>query len=81
MTRPNRPGSNWKDEVAAILGNVTPNSMNRFAKGTRVFHQKFGYGRIQSVSGDHLEIDFEKAGQKKLLSDYVKKVEIVLVTI
>ncbi len=45
-----------------------------FAKGTRIFHQKFGYGRIQSVSGDHLQIEFEKAGPKKVLADFVEPV-------
>src|SRR3990170_1446598 len=30
-------------------------------KGTRIFHQKFGYGRITSVDGNKLTIDFDKA--------------------
>lgn len=65
--------SAWKDEVAAILGNVQKKSEPLFSKGTRIFHQKFGYGRITNMSGDHLEIDFEKAGQKKVLADFVQK--------
>ncbi len=71
----------WKSEIASIMqsaGRVAPlpkaESGSGFAKGGRVFHQKFGYGRIQSVSGSHLEIDFEKAGHKKVLSDFVEKV-------
>lgn len=64
---------NWKDEVAAILaGSSQASAEPKFAKGTRIFHQKFGYGRISSVSGSHLEIDFEKAGQKKVLADFVE---------
>lgn len=39
--------------------------------GSRVFHQKFGYGRIQSMQGDHLEISFDKAGIKKVLSSFI----------
>jgi DNA helicase-2/ATP-dependent DNA helicase PcrA len=68
-------GRSWKDEVAAILGTSTPSPKKeegRFGKGTRVFHQKFGYGRIESVNGQHLDIHFEKAGFKKVLADFVK---------
>ena len=41
------------------------------AKGTRIFHQKFGYGRITSVDGNKLTIDFEKAGEKRVLDSFV----------
>ena len=40
--------------------------------GVRVFHQKFGYGTVQSVDGDKLEIEFEKAGCKKVMDSYVE---------
>ena len=39
--------------------------------GTRVFHQKFGYGRVTAVEGNKLAIDFEKAGFKHVLASYV----------
>ena len=39
--------------------------------GERVFHQKFGYGAITGIEGDKLEIDFEKAGVKKVVARYV----------
>jgi DNA helicase-2/ATP-dependent DNA helicase PcrA len=39
----------------------------------RVFHQKFGYGRIISVNGDQLDIDFDAAGPKKVMADFVEK--------
>lgn len=39
--------------------------------GDRVFHQKFGYGAILAVDGGKLEIDFEKAGLKKVVAQYV----------
>jgi DNA helicase-2/ATP-dependent DNA helicase PcrA len=38
----------------------------------RVFHEKFGYGKVISESGDNLEIIFDKAGCKKLKADYIK---------
>ena len=39
--------------------------------GDRVFHQKFGYGRIEGIEGDKLEIAFEKAGTKKVVARFV----------
>jgi DNA helicase II / ATP-dependent DNA helicase PcrA len=42
--------------------------------GKRVFHMKFGYGRVLAQHGEHLDIAFE-TGQKKLMADYVKVVE------
>lgn len=39
----------------------------------RVFHQKFGYGRIISINGDQLEIHFEAAGVKKVMASFVEK--------
>ncbi len=42
-----------------------------FEIGVRVFHQKFGYGKVTSVDGDKLDIDFEKAGQKRVMASFV----------
>lgn len=39
--------------------------------GDRVFHQKFGYGLISAIEGDKLTVDFEKAGQKKVVAGFV----------
>jgi len=43
-----------------------------FAVGTRIFHQKFGYGRIHAVEGSKLSIAFEKAGEKKVIDRFVQ---------
>ena len=45
-----------------------------FAVGERVFHQKFGYGRIVAVDGGKLEIAFEKSGSKKVMASFVEAV-------
>ena len=42
--------------------------------GTRVFHQKFGYGTVVSSDDHKLDIEFEKAGQKRLMDSYVERV-------
>lgn len=48
-----------------------------YAKGDRVFHQKFGYGKITTIDGSHLTIKFDKAGIKNILKDFVKSPEEV----
>ncbi|MCH8183490.1 MAG: UvrD-helicase domain-containing protein [Proteobacteria bacterium] len=42
-----------------------------FSVGDRVFHQKFGYGRIAALDGRRLEITFDKAGTKKVIDSFV----------
>ncbi len=42
-----------------------------FAAGDRVFHQKFGYGRVMLVDGNRLEVAFDKAGTKKVVDSFV----------
>jgi DNA helicase-2/ATP-dependent DNA helicase PcrA len=44
----------------------------RFQVGERIFHQKFGYGRIEGADGDKLEIAFDKAGRKKIMASFVE---------
>ena len=39
--------------------------------GQRVFHGKFGYGTIVEIEGNKLEIEFEKAGRKRVLDSFV----------
>ena len=46
-------------------------AVSGFTMGDRVFHQKFGYGAIIGMEGDKLEIDFEKAGIKKVVARFV----------
>jgi len=47
---------------------------SRFAVGDRVFHQKFGNGNIAAIEGNKLTIDFDKAGQKRVLDGFVSRV-------
>ncbi len=48
-------------------------SNGEFKKGDRVFHIKFGMGRVANTNGDKLEINFDKAGNKKIKSNFVEK--------
>jgi len=45
---------------------------SKFAKGQRVFHQKFGYGKISSIEGQKLTVDFEHSGPKKVIDTFVE---------
>ncbi len=47
-----------------------------YASGERVFHQKFGYGRITLVEGNKLTITFDKAGTKKVIDSFVERVRL-----
>ncbi len=53
---------------AVSLGNKGRDDLS---VGMRVFHGKFRYGTIQAIEGNKLEIDFEKAGQKRVLDSFV----------
>jgi DNA helicase-2/ATP-dependent DNA helicase PcrA len=44
-----------------------------FDVGDRVFHQKFGYGRVTFVEGNKLTVDFEKAGEKRVIDSFVER--------
>jgi len=61
--------------IDAVAEHVTSSDPDRarFATGERVFHQKFGYGRIRLIEGSKLTIDFEKAGEKKVIDSFVTR--------
>lgn len=44
-----------------------------FALDDRVFHQKFGYGRVTKIDGNKLTIAFDKAGEKKVVDSFVQR--------
>ena len=44
----------------------------KLAVGNRIFHQKFGYGKVVSADGNKLEVAFEKASTKKIIDSFVE---------
>ncbi|MCK1387780.1 UvrD-helicase domain-containing protein [Bradyrhizobium sp. 21] len=46
---------------------------SEFALSDRVFHQKFGYGRVTRIDGNKLTIAFDKAGEKKVVDSFVQR--------
>jgi DNA helicase-2/ATP-dependent DNA helicase PcrA len=46
-----------------------------FERGARVFHRKFGYGTVNRVEGERLDISFDKAGDKKVIASFLVPAE------
>ncbi len=46
-------------------------AMSDSVQGKRVFHQKFGYGKVLNSDGNKLEIAFEKTGTKTVMKDFI----------
>ncbi|MGL4279782.1 MAG: ATP-dependent helicase [Albidovulum sp.] len=51
-------------------------AVSSFTEGDRVFHKKFGYGTVEALEGDKLEVAFDKAGVKHVLAGYVIAADI-----
>ncbi|WP_170325755.1 ATP-dependent helicase [Ruegeria arenilitoris] len=50
---------------------IDATALASFTLGERVFHQKFGYGAVIGIEGDKVEVDFDKAGTKKVVSRFL----------
>jgi DNA helicase-2/ATP-dependent DNA helicase PcrA len=46
----------------------------KFSAGDRVFHVKFGPGTVAAVDGNKVTVDFDKAGQKRVVDSFLDKV-------
>ena len=69
QSRAGQRGTAQPSEVRSTVIDMT--AVSAFAMGARVFHQKFGYGAVTGIEGDKLEVDFEKAGVKKVVARFV----------
>jgi len=56
---------------------IDATAISSFTMGERVFHQKFGYGAVVGIEGDKIEIDFEKAGVKKVVARFINAADDV----
>jgi DNA helicase-2/ATP-dependent DNA helicase PcrA len=69
-------GNNWgfgrrraTPQIEGEARRVAPEAT--FAPGARIFHRKFGYGSVVAAEGEKLDIDFDKAGTKKVIASFV----------
>jgi DNA helicase-2/ATP-dependent DNA helicase PcrA len=60
-------------EAQAHLVQTTDPRSAAYARGDRVFHQKFGYGCVSVVEGNKLTVDFDKAGAKRVIDHFVTR--------
>ena len=51
----------------------TSSNLSEYRLHDRVFHVKFGYGKIKIINGDKLDVDFEHSGLKKVMASFIKK--------
>ena len=49
-------------------------TVSAFSLGDRVFHQKFGNGNITAIDGNKLTIQFDRAGEKRVVDSFVERV-------
>jgi DNA helicase II / ATP-dependent DNA helicase PcrA len=52
-------------------------AVSSFTLDDRVFHIKFGYGSVVGIEGDKLDVDFDKAGTKKIVARFVTPADAV----
>jgi DNA helicase-2/ATP-dependent DNA helicase PcrA len=61
-----------------IEGKLVASSTGRgagYRVGERVFHEKFGYGRVAQVDGNKLAVRFDKAGEKRVVDSFVVRAD------
>ncbi|TAV49614.1 ATP-dependent DNA helicase [Rhizobium leguminosarum] len=56
-----------------LVAKSTSAEPSRFTLGDRVFHLKFGNGNITGIEGNKLTIEFDRAGQKRVLDGFVER--------
>ncbi|WP_207537727.1 ATP-dependent helicase [Sabulicella rubraurantiaca] len=60
--------------IEAGAWEVESRPAQKVAVGSRVFHQKFGYGTVTASEEGRLDIEFEKAGTKRVMASFVEVV-------
>jgi DNA helicase II / ATP-dependent DNA helicase PcrA len=63
-----KPGNVVIDGRAVTIADARPSV---YRPGDRVFHEKFGYGRVDLVDGNKLQIRFENSGMKHIVDSFV----------
>ena len=70
------PRRSFKRDPKLIEGKAVVKSGDAraaFARGERVFHQKFGYGQVRAVDGNKLTVQFDKAGEKRVVDSFLER--------
>ena len=70
-------GSSARRLPLTIEGELVAKStgtVSAFTLGDRVFHQKFGNGNVTAIDGNKLTIQFDRAGEKRVVDSFVERV-------
>ena len=67
-----RPLSQPRESKSSV---IDAQAVSAHTVGERVFHEKFGYGAILGIEGDKLEVEFDKAGVKKVVARFISGAE------
>jgi ATP-dependent DNA helicase UvrD/PcrA len=74
--RNDRSGGKSPGNPPMLEGEVLARSTgadSTYSVGERVFHQKFGYGKVSSVDGNKLTVNFDHSGAKRVLDSFVER--------
>ncbi len=75
--KPRASGSTARRVPLTIEGELVAKStgtVSAFTLGDRVFHQKFGNGNVTAIDGNKLTIQFDRAGEKRVVDSFVERV-------
>ena len=60
--------------VATVMGVIgVVSAFFLFYLGERVFHRKFGYGRVTAVEDNRVDVDFDKSDPKRVLDSFLER--------
>ena len=62
-------------EAGAWEVQARPSHAEPLRVGERVFHKKFGYGRVTAVEDNRVDVDFEKSDPKRVLDSFLERVQ------
>ena len=51
---------------------IITSSQAKYSKGSIVIHKKFGQGRVESIDGKKLTINFGESGTRKVMENFVE---------
>ena len=74
FARSSKPRSRLPLTIEGELVAKSTGTVSAFTVGDRVFHQKFGNGNVTAIDGNKLVVQFDKAGEKRVVDSFVERV-------
>lgn len=67
------PSVRSRPEGISYSNRQRPLPKNAYARGVRVYHEKFGKGTVVNVDGQKLDIAFDRGGTKRVMDSFVTR--------